>query len=363
MASWEERRATAAALREEGSGYAESGDFAKALEAFGAATRADPRDAKAQEAVAQVLLLVGEDDDERVLARAVAAAREACALAPLWAPAAVTLGRALLAARRWREAAAAFRHSLALDFGADVLLRVDAEGDLAEARRLQAESEAATAAGAERTLSIGGRPLLTVSADVAAAAAPCGCPRTSGPAVGVWECGVVLAMFLEWREASGEAGLAGKRVLELGSGLGVAGLSAALLGASVVLTDLGDVVPRTAERVAAHASLVADAGGAATTRALDWREPGDVAALGDFDVVLAADAVYTEAALGPFVTTLDAVCQDEAYVCHKKRHDRVDDALELELRARFDFKRVDKVHPLYRAHYIDVYHLKRKAPE
>lgn len=43
--------------------------------------------------------------------------------------------------------------------------------------------------------------------------------------------------------------LSGKRTLELGSGMGLAGMAAAMLGAHVVLTDVGDVLPLLARNV------------------------------------------------------------------------------------------------------------------
>ena len=104
-------RETMAALDtplERGQALAIEGDYAAALEALTEATTEDASNAKAWEATAQVLLAASDDSDERSAAKALVAAQKATEAAPDWAPAAVTRGRApLLAARRWREAAAA----------------------------------------------------------------------------------------------------------------------------------------------------------------------------------------------------------------------------------------------------------------
>ena len=58
----------------------------------------------------------------------------------------------------------------------------------------------------------------------------------SGLGYAVWDAGVGLGIWLAMNSANVE----GKRVLELGSGVGIGGITAALVGAqSVVLTDFG----------------------------------------------------------------------------------------------------------------------------
>ena len=94
---------------ERGQALAIEGEFAAALEALTEATTEDASNAKAWEATAQVLLAASDDSDERSAAKALVAAQKAVDNAPLWAPAAVTRGRALLAARRWREGGRASR--------------------------------------------------------------------------------------------------------------------------------------------------------------------------------------------------------------------------------------------------------------
>eukprot|EP00976_Prorocentrum_cordatum_P111821 1195430-Prorocentrum_minimum.AAC.10 len=50
----------------------------------------------------------------------------------------------------------------------------------------------------------------------------------------VWDCALVLAHYLEHSRAQD---LQGKRAIELGSGTGLVGLAAAILGSVVTLTD------------------------------------------------------------------------------------------------------------------------------
>ena len=53
----------------------------------------------------------------------------------------------------------------------------------------------------------------------------------------IWDAALSLAAFLRWVHSSGDLNVGGLRCLELGAGTGVAGLTLAQLGASVVLTD------------------------------------------------------------------------------------------------------------------------------
>ena len=83
--------------------------------------------------------------------------------------------------------------------------------------------------------------------------------------------------------------LSGARVLELGAGLGLLGVSASQLGATrVVLTDLHGALPTLRTNVLANSIE-----GVAQVAELEW---GDVSACLEetFDLILAADCVYDE---------------------------------------------------------------------
>jgi predicted nicotinamide N-methyase len=96
----------------------------------------------------------------------------------------------------------------------------------------------------------------------------------------LWPAGVALARALRGRS------LRGARVLELGCGLGLPGIVAALHGAHVLATDWSDDA-----LAAARANAAANGARIATLR-LDWREPAPAVERGPWDLVLAADVLY-----------------------------------------------------------------------
>lgn len=107
----------------------------------------------------------------------------------------------------------------------------------------------------------------------------------------LWPSGVALASFL-LREDLGP----GLAALELGCGLGLAGVAAALAGARVTFTDFE---PHALAFARANHQL--NLGRPGRTLLLDWRRPPpDVEA----PLVLASDVLYERRFLEPFVETL-----------------------------------------------------------
>jgi predicted nicotinamide N-methyase len=96
----------------------------------------------------------------------------------------------------------------------------------------------------------------------------------------LWRSGMALA-----RELAGED-LRGKRVVELGCGLGVPSIAAALGGAKVIATD-GDIDALAVVRRNAEANDVE-----LETAAVDWADPDELVERGPFDLVLASDVLY-----------------------------------------------------------------------
>lgn len=156
----------------------------------------------------------------------------------------------------------------------------------------------------------------------------------------VWNAAKVFSQYLCTALADGQ--LAGKRILELGAGTGLAGLMAARLGASeVVLSDLPMALPLLRDIIALN-------GAEANVRAaeLAWGPQGasDLAALGRFDLVLATDCTYT--ALAELKWTLDRLTDAQPdlllYFCHERRWPETDARFEALICDEYDFDLVHK---------------------
>ena len=96
----------------------------------------------------------------------------------------------------------------------------------------------------------------------------------------VWPSGIALAGALAERQ------LAGLRVLELGCGLGLVSVTAALAGASVLAVD------RSPEAIAFTDANAARNGVALRTAVQAFDQPGAPLAEAPWDLVLAADVLY-----------------------------------------------------------------------
>jgi predicted nicotinamide N-methyase len=83
------------------------------------------------------------------------------------------------------------------------------------------------------------------------------------------------------------------RVLELGGGTGLVGISAAaILSAPVALTDLPEICSNLAYNCQANESTIASNGGSTNIFPLDWSEPSTYPSH-KYDLILAADSLYS----------------------------------------------------------------------
>ncbi|XP_059065120.1 uncharacterized protein LOC131067122 isoform X1 [Cryptomeria japonica] len=99
--------------------------------------------------------------------------------------------------------------------------------------------------------------------------------NTSGVTGGVmWDSGIVLGKFLEHAVDCDLLNLRGKKCVELGSGCGLVGCIAALLGGNAILTDMPDRLRLLAKNVEENVREL-DARGSASVRELTWGEDLD----------------------------------------------------------------------------------------
>lgn len=84
-----------------------------------------------------------------------------------------------------------------------------------------------------------------------------------------------------------EAPVRGKRLIELGAGVGVPGMAAHILGAKVLLTEQAHVIDLIRWNATTH---FADEG--LESAELDWYETGSGPLASTFDFILACDCIY-----------------------------------------------------------------------
>jgi len=88
----------------------------------------------------------------------------------------------------------------------------------------------------------------------------------------------------------------GTRVLELGAGTGLVGISAACIwNTDVLLTDLPEIIPNLQRNLERNEDLVEQKKGSVKARALDWADNTDIPTdeKDKFMIILAADPIYS----------------------------------------------------------------------
>ncbi|CAK9154938.1 unnamed protein product [Ilex paraguariensis] len=188
-----------------------------------------------------------------------------------------------------------------------------------------------------------------------------GTPGVTGAVM--WDSGVVLGKFLEHAVESGMISLRGKKVVELGSGCGLVGCIAALLGAQVILTDLPDRLRLLKKNV--EANLYGDVRGSATVNELIWGDQLDLELITPLpDYVIGSDVIYSEGAVMDLLATLIRLCEAQTtiFLAGELRNDAVLEYFLDSAMKEFNIGRVDQSqwHPDYCTPRVVIYVLVKK---
>ena len=121
----------------------------------------------------------------------------------------------------------------------------------------------------------------------------------------LWSSSVVLARQW-WRGGGSLPEVAGRRVLELGAGLGLNAIGLAAKGALVVATEVEPALSALRRSVERNRACWAKAGGRAAVEVceLRWGETEGELFNEAFDVVVGADLLYSRALRAPLLRTL-----------------------------------------------------------
>ncbi|CAN7053000.1 unnamed protein product [Brassica rapa subsp. trilocularis] len=130
----------------------------------------------------------------------------------------------------------------------------------------------------------------------------------------MWDSGVVLGKFLEHSVDSKDLSLEGKKIVELGSGCGLVGCVAALLGGNVFLTDLPDRLRLLKKNIDTNLQR-GNTRGSAVVQELVWGDDPDPDLIEPFpDYVLGSDVIYSEEAVHHLIQTLVQLCGDQTTI-------------------------------------------------
>ncbi|XP_067833561.1 EEF1A lysine methyltransferase 3-like [Heptranchias perlo] len=128
----------------------------------------------------------------------------------------------------------------------------------------------------------------------------------------IWPPGLVLCRFFEKEKIS----FSGKKMIELGSGTGIVGILAILLGGDVTLTDKPEVLNQIIFNVARNipSSIVQQA----KVSALSWGENHEHFPT-DYDFILGSDIVYNPCDFHSLIKTLQHLSNQNTiiYLCSK----------------------------------------------
>ena len=118
----------------------------------------------------------------------------------------------------------------------------------------------------------------------------------------LWPSSIALSEFLNENSEL----ISGKKIIEIGCGLGLSGIVAAKLGGVVTLTDY---LPAALEFASYNWKL--NFSSDANVRILDWRSPGKISPV---DVLIASDVAYESRAYNPLLKTMKSLLKKNGIV-------------------------------------------------
>ncbi|KAJ3096944.1 hypothetical protein HDU97_005419 [Phlyctochytrium planicorne] len=140
----------------------------------------------------------------------------------------------------------------------------------------------------------------------------------------VWKSGMALASFLAQKARNGKKYLEGKKIVDLGTGSGLVGITAAHLGGVVFLTDVPSVIEGGNIRLNISLNPITCGEGSMKPLILDWGEEGgdtkySLEEIDSCDIVTGADITYCAEAITPLIQTISKLKPSQVLITTEKR--------------------------------------------
>ncbi|XP_067894311.1 EEF1A lysine methyltransferase 3-like [Heterodontus francisci] len=123
----------------------------------------------------------------------------------------------------------------------------------------------------------------------------------------VWDAGIALCRYFEKENIS----FTGKKVIELGSGTGIVGILATLLGGNVTLTDQPNILQQIEYNVATN--IPSACRHRLNVRPLTWGED-HTKFPNEYDFILGSDLVYSSVSYSSLIRTLHYLANQETTI-------------------------------------------------
>ena len=145
---------------------------------------------------------------------------------------------------------------------------------------------------------------------------------TKNTALKLWDGAFLLARYIETSSSFPAGFWSGKRCIELGSGCGLVGTVAWLLGSDVTLTDLSDAVPHTERCVRSNVGRLSESEATLASRVTDirilpyrWGDDDDATRLKcPYDYIFGSDIVYQPECARFLITALDRLSDSKTTI-------------------------------------------------
>ena len=152
----------------------------------------------------------------------------------------------------------------------------------------------------------------------------------------VWDAAVVLAAYFTGGKGGGKGkrtDVTGKKIIELGSGLGYLASVLAMQGADVLATEMEEMLPLLSRNTSIATATARGEGKSkckdVLTAKLDWTtHETDIPKLPtelSFDMIIATDVIYLEQYLPPFLETVASLLRTSpsavVYICVDVRNE------------------------------------------
>lgn len=176
-----------------------------------------------------------------------------------------------------------------------------------------------------------------------------------GTGLKLWDSSIILSKYMEKNINL----IQGKRILELGCGIGSLGLSLSCLGATtVMLTDLEYTMANLDHNVRSNRLNNVQ------TAVLNWAEPKTYPVM-EFDIIVAADVVWLEGLVPSLVMCMHTLAlrnPTTIYLSHQTRSKYTDELLFQLLNEHFNVLEVPQAtyHVDYKSHKIKIFEITLK---